>query len=297
MSSAGLLTVRARLVDGQWQDLAVSLQRPPVTRLFEHQVPEAVVKAVPYLFTLCAHAQRAAAQAALAAAAGEERRPVDAGELWIEMLHENFWRLLLDWPPALGLPDARDAFVAWRAARSGDDRQARTEETLKVMRGQAADCLARLGEVRPSPEPVLAPEAWLGYWQGTADQPPPTTQPVSVAAAYRRRLREAEVAAAALAAGAPYPIAAAGGEGWGVGQTLTARGVLTHAAHVDAADGKIVHYKVWAPTDALFADTAALAALLAGQRHASPAAAKQALNLAVLALDPCLPYTLELQNA
>ncbi|HEX6736144.1 MAG TPA: hypothetical protein VF096_15155, partial [Azonexus sp.] len=153
MSSAGLLTVRARLADGRLQDLAVDLQRPPLTRLFHEQIPEAVVKAVPYLFTLCAHAQRAAAQAALAAAENDARRPVDDGELWVELLHECLWRLLLDWPPALGLPDARDAFVAWRAERSGEGALARTQEVLKTVRNQACACLPRLGADGAAPAP------------------------------------------------------------------------------------------------------------------------------------------------
>ena len=33
-------------------------------------------------------------------------------ELWIEVLHENLWRLLLDWPVALGLSPAKDDFIA-----------------------------------------------------------------------------------------------------------------------------------------------------------------------------------------
>ena len=103
------------------------------------------------------------------------------------------------------------------------------------------------------------------------------------------------MAAAAIVAGTPYPVAAAGGRGWGVGQTLTSRGVLTHAAHVD--DGRIVSYKLWAPTDALFADALALEQILGERSYASMEAARQALNLAVLALDPCLPYSLELQDA
>lgn len=295
MSSAGLLTVGARLSAGRLLDLTVDLQRPPVTVLFHRQIPEAVVKAVPYLFTLCAHAQRAAAQAALAAAEGSARRPVDDGELWGEMLHESLWRLLLDWPPALGLPDARDAFVAWRATRADDDCLAHMQVVLKVARCQAAACLARLDAGGVGAEPQLAPEAWLDYWQGNADQRPPPQRPPSVAAACRRRLAEAEMAAAAIVAGTPYPVAAAGSKGWGVGQTLTARGVLTHAAHVD--EGRIVSYKLWAPTDALFADALALEEILGGQTYASAEAARQALNLAVLALDPCLPYTLELKDA
>lgn len=295
MSSAGLLTVGARLSAGRLHDLTVNLQRPPVTIIFHRQLPEAVVKAVPYLFTLCAHAQRAAAQAALAAAEGSQRRPVDDSELWGEMLHESLWRLLLDWPPALGLPDARDAFVAWRAARGDDDSLVRMQAVLKVARSQAAACLARLDEGVGGQEPQLAPEAWLDYWQGNVDQRPPPLRPPSVAAACRRHLANAEMAAAAIVAGTPYPVAAAGGKGWGVGQTLTSRGVLTHAAHVD--DGRIVSYKLWAPTDALFADALALEQILGKRVYASAETARQALNLAVLALDPCLPYTLELQDA
>ena len=69
MNSAGSLTVRA-LDQRRLGDLVVDLQRPSVTRLFMRALPEAVVKTVPYLFTLCAHAQRAVAQAALAVARG-----------------------------------------------------------------------------------------------------------------------------------------------------------------------------------------------------------------------------------
>jgi len=103
------------------------------------------------------------------------------------------------------------------------------------------------------------------------------------------------LAAAALAHNQPYPIAAAGSNGWGVGQTLTARGVLTHAVHV--ADGKVRNYRVWSPTDCYFADGGSLNMLLAGRQFADRVAAQHGLEQAVLALDPCLPYVLELNNA
>ena len=70
MNGPGLLTVRALLEHGRLRDIDVILKRPSVTRLFIGQLPDAVVKTVPYLFTLCAHAQRAAAQAALDAGLG-----------------------------------------------------------------------------------------------------------------------------------------------------------------------------------------------------------------------------------
>ena len=51
------------------------------------------------------------------------------------------------------------------------------------------------------------------------------------------RQAEVEAAVTALADGLPFPIARAGSAGWGVGQTLTARGRLTHAVHV--VDGRV----------------------------------------------------------
>lgn len=307
MTSAGLLVVSAERVGDRLENLAVSLQRPPVTQLFVGQIPEAVVKTIPYLYTLCAHAQRAAAQAALAAAMGEPRRSVDDVELWVELLHEIFWRLLLDWPTALGLPPAQAAFAAWRTARQGDQCLAETQKLIAVsVRPMAAACLMRLDAMQSpgstpdesSPAhvlPELAPLAWLAYWQGLIPQPPALVRPASSQAAFRKRLAEVEYAAEALASATPYPVIAAGGDGWGVAQTITARGILTHAVHVE--DGRVVRYRVVAPTDIHFADASALAGLLAGQQVASVETGRQLLEQAVLALDPCLPYTLELNDA
>jgi len=300
LTTLGLLTVRAHFRAPRIDELAVQLVRPPVTRLFIGQNPEVVVKTVPYLYTLCAHAQRAAAQAALACAADEARRAVDDGELWIEFLHENLWRLLLDWPQALGLSPAHEAFATWRAARQGPNRVAETQTLLAgVVHELAARSLEKLGGNDPAAAPAalsaLDPEPWLAYWQGSSGVLPSPHLPLSVGAAYRARLADVRTAAAALAANQAYPVAAAGGGGWGVGQTQTARGVLTHAVHVEA--GKVRNYRVWSPTDCHFADAGALAGLLAGQSFATAAAARHALEQAVLALDPCLPHVVEWNDA
>ncbi len=299
MTSAGRLMVRGRYADGRLHDIAVDLQRPTVTRLFIDQLPEAVVKTVPYLFTLCAHAQRAAAQAALAVAQDKVPRVADSAELWIEVLHENLWRLLLDWPPALGLPPEKDAFIAWRAARNSDECLAVTQRLLaETLQPLFEKCLKKLADrsiVENDRPPALAPAAWLDYWQGLSDAMPAMPQPHSIRSVLMARLAEVEAALAGLAANAPFPLATAGGEGWGVAQTLTARGVLTHAAHV--VDGKVASYRVQAPTDGYFADAAALSSLLGNLEFASLDQAKQALNQAILALDPCLPYEVELNDA
>lgn len=321
MTSAGRLQVRGSYRAGRLHDLSVDLQRPSVTRLFIDQLPDAVAKTVPYLFTLCAHAQRAAAQAALAVAQDKTPRAADSAELWIEVLHENLWRLLLDWPPLLDLPPEKDAFIAWRAARHSEECLAVTqrlvsetlrplfEKYLKKLGGRAPStgdtvpaCAGNIKEVPlgdsiPDHErpPTLAPEAWLDYWQGLSDAVPPMPKPHSIRSLFMARLAEVEGALAGLAANAPFPLATAGGEGWGVAQTLTARGVLTHAAHV--VDGKVASYRVQAPTDGYFADATALSSLLGNLEFASLDQAKQVLNQAILALDPCLPYEVELNDA
>lgn len=302
MTSAGRLLVRGRYRDGRLHDLSVDLQRPSVTRLFIDQLPEAVVKTMPYLFTLCAHAQRAAAQAALAVAQGKVPRAADSGELWIEVLHENLWRLLLDWPPVLGLPPEKDAFIAWRAVRHSEECLAVTQNLLsETLRPLAEKCLKKLADrsIYETHEvcgpPALAPDAWLAYWQGMSDAMPLQSPSPSIRAMFLARLAEVETAVNSLAAAAPFPLAAAGSDGWGVAQTLTARGVLTHAAHV--VDGKVASYRVQAPTDSYFADASALSSLLGNLEFASLDHARQALNQAILALDPCLPYEVELNDA
>ena len=145
MISAGSLTVRATLTDGRLGNLDVDLRRPAVTQIFHGLAPEAVVKTVPCLYTICAHAQKAAAQAALAVAADDERPAADDAGLWVELLHENLWRLLLDWPPALGLPPEKEAFIAWRATRFGGNCADETKGLLaNAFSGLAEKCLAKL---------------------------------------------------------------------------------------------------------------------------------------------------------
>ena len=83
MTSAGQLTVGARFDGRTIREIAVNLHRPSVSRLFIGQLPDVVIKTVPYLFTP-APAQRAAAVAAVNVALGETLREPAHRELWIE---------------------------------------------------------------------------------------------------------------------------------------------------------------------------------------------------------------------
>lgn len=314
MNSVGSLAVSAGYAQGALAGLEVRLERPAVTAIFIGQGPVSVLRTVPYLYTLCARAQGAAAGAALAAAEGREPPAADSAALWAEALHEHFWRLLLDWPLALGLPQAKEAFIAWRAGRTGGRLAASTLALLEnTLLGCPVDawrergrrppdslgsrCLARLESVENPASfdfPALTPGDWLAYWQGGHGAEPAVFSPASVAAAWQARLREAMQAALALDAGLPYPVAAAGRDGWGIGQTLTARGVLTHGVRIE--NGKVAAYRVWAPTDRHFVDAAPLAGFLKG-KWPDIEAARRAVEQAVLALDPCLPYTVKVDNA
>lgn len=283
------------------------LQRPPVTPFFMGQSASAVVKSLPLIYTLCAEAQRFAGQAALTVAAGETLAPTQSARLWTEMLHENFWRLLLDWPAALGLAPEKAAFVAWRATRHGDNCLNETRKLLQTTLCELAEkCREKWvdrstaqwplhgGDALPDEAFCFAPEPWLACFQG-AGRLPVVPPPASIPAAFAARLAAVRVAAAGLLAQTPYPLALAADNDCAVAQTITARGVLTHAVRLVA--GRVAQYRVWAPTDIFFADAQALSGLLAAAEFASAAAAQQAIEQAVLALDPCLPYTVELTHA
>lgn len=298
MNPAGTLQIRAAFADGSVRIDAVVLKRPLMTRLFIGQNPDAAVRLVPHLYALCAEAQRFTAQAALAAADGRQlqRSALDERLLWLEMLHENLWRLLLDWPVACGLAPARDEFAAWRSARHGVDGAAATrrliDETLCPLVEKCRKTLVdrNIAPSWPSPDPAT----WLAWWQAGGSSPQ-TLAPNDIAAAWLARVADVARATAALEAGQPFPVVAAGGDGVGVAQSVTARGILTHAIAIE--QGKVKRYHLEAPTDACFAGPQALVALLAGRCFDAAGAARIGLETAILALDPCLPYEVEWKDA
>ncbi|NJD26157.1 MAG: hypothetical protein FIB06_12200 [Betaproteobacteria bacterium] len=294
---AGSLGVKARWRAGELAGLAVALRRPPVAGLLSGRSPAQALAIIPRLYSLCAAAQQAAAAAALAAATGASAPPVDHRGLWIECLHEHLWRLLLDWPQALGLPGEPAAFAAWRRARGDDGVFAASEAAVAAaLQGVVARGRERRGAagVEPAPERMAAADCLAALRSGEA-MPEIDDLPATVATAHAQRVAAMVAALAGLRGGQPCPPAAAGASGWGVGQVLTARGVLTHAALV--VDGVIADYRIWAPTDRRFATAAPLARLVAGRRWPDAGAARQGLEQAVLALDPCLPYSLEIADA
>jgi hypothetical protein len=91
--------------------------RPQASVLLKGKTPAQVMQLVPLLFSVCGHAQGAAAEAALRAARQIDPGDAQASERKIrsEVLQEHLWRMLLDWPKALGLPQQEKLFVPWHA--------------------------------------------------------------------------------------------------------------------------------------------------------------------------------------
>lgn len=91
--------------------------RPQASVLLKGKTPAQVMQLVPLLFSVCGHAQGAAAEAALRAARQIDPGDAQASERKIrsEVLQEHLWRMLLDWPKALGLPQQEQLFVQWHA--------------------------------------------------------------------------------------------------------------------------------------------------------------------------------------
>ena len=299
MHTTGLLTVKTNFIDGRLVILDLVLHRPQVAQLFLGKTPEFVVKSVPLLYSVCAKAQGVASQSALDGAVTGSFMPASDTALWTELLHESLWRVLLDWPPLLGLPAAKEAFVTWHTTRHGSAAAEVTEQLLAgVVTALSESCLKRIPRAEDScryEALQFDPGKWLDSYLSNTATEPSLQPPTSVRSAYLARIAQLHMASRALASKTPYPLAVASAQGWGVAQVATARGVLTHVAQV--VNGNVATYRVCAPTDAYFADTSALLALLGQRNFSSLQEARFALDLAVLALDPCVPVQTEVSNA
>jgi hypothetical protein len=118
VSDAGKLHLRVLWDGAVLRDAAVTSTRVQASRLLQKKSPQAAVQLLPLLFSVCGKAQRAAALAAVTAAQGKPLAQVAQLEraLICEAMQEHLWRLLLDWPKLLGLPQQQAQFVRWHAA-------------------------------------------------------------------------------------------------------------------------------------------------------------------------------------
>jgi hypothetical protein len=91
--------------------------RPMAAQILKDKTPTHVLQIVPLLFSVCGRAQGAAASAAILVAMREQSPAVTSLEQSIvcEALQEHLWRVMLDWPDLLGLPQEDKQFAGWYA--------------------------------------------------------------------------------------------------------------------------------------------------------------------------------------
>lgn len=124
----GRLVMKMAWSGGRLAAVAAETRRPVAAQLLRGRTPAEAQTLVPRIFSLCGKAQAAACRAACAAAQGRLAEPdgdvlrrADDARIAIEAGQEHLWRLLLDWPRALGLPLREGEFAAWhrRLATAG----------------------------------------------------------------------------------------------------------------------------------------------------------------------------------
>lgn len=260
---------------------SIALHRPDTSALLTACPPLRLPETLFRVHTLCGHAQACAGILALKAL-GFDHEPPPSHALWAEFLHERFWRFCLDWPRALGHSPHTDAFARWRAARNTPELPAETHRLAAMLALHHEKTLDALPALDPTVPPLNGPLP--------AD---------SIRTAYARNWQGLHTAIAAFTQNRPYPMACTTTLSEGLlhvhAHVLTARGTLTH--RLVAQEGRLCDYRIVAPTDKHFANPTALTRLLEGQGRVPDAEkAKQILNWAVLALDPCVPYTLRLEE-
>lgn len=253
---AGRVRVRLSLTDGIVSAVEVACERPDVAAALRGRLADEAVQLVPLIYSLCGQAQGIAARLALAAARGAaSAQHVDA-RVAAEAMREHAWKLLVDWPKALGLAPDEGLFV-------------RVAKTVPGA-GGALVAAIRARPVFAGPAVAAAGDALL---------------------AERIATRGEELLA--LLEGRPTPAGSAAAEtpeaGRGRATVMTARGELRHEIALDGE--RIASYAIEAPTDRLFRQDGPLPGLLQGLEKGGAGATAERL---VMALDPCVPWDLEI---
>lgn len=319
----GVVRVRltcATLQTGKLQVSAVkvSCERPDVATILRGRAADQAVQQMPLLFALCGQAQACAATLALAAARGEECAPRIDPDVQREAMREHLWRCLLDLPPLLGEAALQQEFVG-AAKWAAEGNRAEVHALLNSPRIAALQQhLHQIKDSHPAPTrllPRLNAKSSLAEWPRLNARfcrlPDWRDMPAGTGAIARQQhtakkmtslfsacwqarfdeltewsTGEAQIGACGTVSAIPL--------GHGIGRSLveTARGLLMHEIVLDG--DRIADYLIAAPTEWNFHPQGILAQQLLGQKAADRDALQQHVARTVAALDPCVPWELEL---
>jgi len=117
MPSAGKLNIRIIWDGNVVREAGIKSSRPQAYRMLKGRMPDNAVQMIPLLYSVCGKAQLAACIGAISAAQGNAL-PQDSNlgrSVTCEAMQEHLWRLLLDWPVCMGLPQQQQAFIRWHS--------------------------------------------------------------------------------------------------------------------------------------------------------------------------------------
>lgn len=306
---AGAVHLGLRWEAGRSADVRLRTARPTAAAAMLGRHADQAVRLVPLLHSICGAAQGAAARLALQAARGAVSAPAIDDAVLAEAQREHLWRLLLDWPATLGLPPQQallvegrrrlldGSFAAWMApaltapfaaveAAAGELPSLPLSDGLQFLPALTAAETAALwprldGNFAAVPTYRGRPAetgALTRHGAGTAVSP--------LLARIRARMDDlrtphglGRTSAATIAAGV------------GRAAVETARGLLLHEITLDG--DRIAAYVIVAPTEWNFHPEGVLKAWLQEAAAATPDALKALAARAVLALDPCVRCTIE----
>lgn len=315
----------------------ISTRPDDAGRMFLGLRPEVVTGRIGTLYSLCGRAQTIASLGAFEAALGIRITPAQQAARdflrLAEILSQTMLKLCLGWTKALGLApeplpvrtclEAEHGLEAavmgdgWKrpGAGLGAPDAAKAAEVAATLRS-AVDTLFQPGGLADQLRNALADRGLQGFGAIAGDQPigegalarmwnDPAIRAVrqthgaGLAARLAASLGELRALpdriAQEIPALAPCPDAAATGGGAGAATLITVRGPLTHTLRL--ADGRVAAYQITAPTEVNFAPDGPLQAALSGFAARDAAELKQAAELLVLAVDPCVGFSVEVRDA
>lgn len=168
MTHSGKLSLRIVWDGNIVLGIGLKSTRPQAYRLLEGRSPDNAVQMAPLLFSVCGKAQQAAAMAAVSAAQGGELPSALERSVACEAMQESLWRLLLDWPGCLSLPQEQRQFVHWHGALNAlaaghGNAEIFLAELLQVLLGvtdtewKQLDSYAKLSAWRNAGQGLFAP--------------------------------------------------------------------------------------------------------------------------------------------
>jgi uptake hydrogenase large subunit len=333
------LTLTLRLADAgpggaRIDAVDVRDQRADVAAVLPGRSAAEALELITRLYSVCGRAQRLAARLALAAARGDPDAASQAERFDVqrEALQEHAWRVLLDWPVALGLQADRERFRCLYAglARAADPRAAVTElgallaplcprhewaESLASADAGIAALFSRLERREAARTTGEACSAGFDAQREAGALARNATHPWVAALLAADRPVTARVAArlAAIAAlvdtwrradavdagtdpaGTDLCESMHRGVGHGRAEVATARGPLVHELSLEGE--QVQSWRIHVPTDRNFASEGAFVRRLRDRAVNDPADAKVCGEDWARALDPCVSWQLEVRHA